>query len=163
MAEVVAGASKKFIAVVSGEFASLCKSALVLWVLLPAESPTSIAVVSRIMRQPKIVLPCVQAADKFTKISIFDVAAVGVIATEIPVISVKTPVVELEKVSVFAVDTTCNTFPPPAGATHFKPVASTLSATMLQLGKGIILSLAQSCANVLDKRIIPILNCELWN
>jgi hypothetical protein len=51
-----------------------------------------------------------------------------------------------------------------AGAAHFKPVGETeLSATMLQLGKGIILGSAQSCANVLDKRIIPILNCELWN
>jgi hypothetical protein len=37
-------------------------------------------------------------------------------------------------------ETTCNTFPPPAGATHLSPVASTLSATMLQLGKGIVLS-----------------------
>jgi hypothetical protein len=49
------------------------------------------------------------------------------------------------------------------GAAHFNPVDCALSATMLQLGKGIILASAQSCANVLDKRIIPILNCELWN
>jgi hypothetical protein len=52
---------------------------------------------------------------------------------------------------------------PAAGAAHFNPVVSAESATMLQLGKGIILGLAQSCANVLDRRIIPILNCELWN
>jgi hypothetical protein len=51
-----------------------------------------------------------------------------------------------------------------SGAAHFRPVGETVeSATMLQLGKGIILGSAQSCANVLDKRIIPILNCELWN
>ena len=60
--------------------------------------------------------------------------------------------------------TTCNTLPPLAGAAHLRPVGETVeSATMLQLGKGIILGSAQSCANVLDKRIIPILNCELWN
>jgi len=59
-------------------------------------------------------------------------------------------------------DTKVNPEAPP-GAAHLSPVVSALSATMLQLGKGIILGLAQSCANVLDKRIIPILNCELWN
>jgi len=40
--------------------------------------------------------------------------------------------------------------PAPPGATHFNPVVSTLSATMLQLGKGIILASAQSCAIVVD-------------
>jgi hypothetical protein len=41
--------------------------------------------------------------------------------------------------------------PPLAGAAHFKPVGETeLSATMLQLGKGIILGSAQSCAIVVD-------------
>jgi hypothetical protein len=41
--------------------------------------------------------------------------------------------------------------PPAAGAAHFNPVGETeLSATMLQLGKGIILASAQSCAIVVD-------------
>ena len=40
--------------------------------------------------------------------------------------------------------------PPAAGAAHFNPVVSAESATMLQLGKGIILASAQSCAIVVD-------------
>jgi len=46
-----------------------------------------------------------------------------------PVTSVKAAVAVL-KPSVFAVDTTCNTLPPPpAGAAHLSPVAVALSAT----------------------------------
>ena len=42
--------------------------------------------------------------------------------------SVKVELVTLTSVLVVA-ETTCKTFPPPAGATHFKPVVSALSAT----------------------------------
>jgi len=49
-----------------------------------------------------------------------------------PVTSVKAAVLLLNP-SVFAVDTTCNTLPPPpAGAAHLSPVAVALSATILQ-------------------------------
>jgi hypothetical protein len=85
----------------------------------------------------------------------------GVMVAVIPE-SVSLSLLIVVSLEVFA-ETTCNTFPPPAGAAHLRPVVSVESATMLQLGKGIVLGSAQSCANVLDKRIIPILNCELWN
>lgn len=43
-------------------------------------------------------------------------------------------VVAIVVVDEVVADTTCNTLPPPAGATHFKPVVSTESATSLQRG-----------------------------
>jgi hypothetical protein len=76
-------------------------------------------------------------------------AALGVIESDRPV---SAKVVDATVVEVLYVAfTTCNTLPPPAGAAHFRPVGETeLSATMLQLGKGIILASAQSCAIVVD-------------
>ena len=62
-------------------------------------------------------------------------AEVGVIETDNPVTSVYAPaLVEVVKLSVLTVETTCNTLPPPAGAAHFNPVASAESATILTLG-----------------------------
>ncbi len=46
----------------------------------------------------------------------------------------------IEVLVVISALTTCNTLPPPAGAAHLRPVGETVeSATMLQLGKGIVL------------------------
>jgi hypothetical protein len=61
------------------------------------------------------------------KTRIFDVAAVGVIVA-VRVVSVKVDELMVVEVVVVAL-TTCNTFPPAAGAAHFNPVAVALSAT----------------------------------
>ena len=92
------------------------------------QSPTTVPLRSISAAIPENPLPARWCLNwEVTNTRILEVAEVGVIVAvnEVVVSAVVAIVVCVVVVALI----TCRSFPPPAGATHFKPVASTLSAT----------------------------------